>query len=568
MTYLKSIPFILLFCFQAPSLILSQTDTASQGDHNRAMVYFMEGLNDIENQDFERALDNLIAAHLILSDDPGINYALSDVYFAIRDYSNAAYYGQTASELDPGNKWYKIHLVNIQRASGRGLLAVELLEELIEQYPSDQDLLYTLSEIYIENGNLLQSNLVLDRIIDTRGSSFELHLRKFQNYNLLNDYENALNELHAMRASDPGNVGTLQLIAQYYIELDEPDMAIEMLEEASDRSSGDIRTQLLLAEIYINAEEWERLGDTFVNIISDPLISPAEKLELVRFMASQNGRGEMGDLFGEQTSRVITAFSEEEPEFMPAQLLAADYFIMMNELDKALTLLETVTSMDPGNDDAWIQRIQLLFSLEEYEQVIELSDRAPESASGNSMTLFFSGAAYMMLNQYSEAREKLLEAAEYPSQRAFRSIIYGTLGDVSQQLNNWEETMNAMEMALRLNPDNHTVLNNYAYYLSLREERLDQALTMAERAVSMEPFNSAYLDTIGWIHFKLGNLDKAYQYVLSSVETGSASAEVFEHLGDIYEAKGDDDNAVKWWKSAYETDPERIYLPERWEQEN
>lgn len=559
------ITLFFLFITFNPGLLYSQTEPPSQDAQNRAMTFFMEGLNFFENQEYERALDNLIAAHLILSDDPGLNYALSDVYFAMQDVSNALYYGEIASKFDPENRWYKIHLATIHRASGRSQYAIDIIEELLSEGSFDPDLLYQLSEIYIETGNLTSSNAALDQIIANMGGSFELHLRKFQNYTLLNEKENALRELQSMRITSPGNIGTLQLIAQFYMELDEMELAVDLLEEAAERRAGDIRTQLLLAEIFISSEEWERLGDTIIHLLSDSMIPPTEKLELVRFMASQNNRGELGELFEEQTSRIVTAFSQEEPDFMPAQLLAADYYLMREEFDQAVKILQQITLLEPENEDAWTQRIQLHFSMEEFEEVIELTRAALESIDGNSFILFFSGAAYFLMDRYSEARERLLQSVDFPSQRTFRSIIYGTLGDVNQKLGLWDETNAAMEMALRLDRNNHTALNNFAYYLSLREERLDEALVMAEQAVAMEPHNSAYLDTIGWVHFKLGNLDQAYHYIIRSVETGEASAEVFEHLGDIYQAKGDISNAVKWWKSALEADPERSYLQERWE---
>lgn len=555
---------LFLFCLR-PGWIYSQTEPPSQDAQNRAMTFFMEGLNHFENQEYEQALDNLIAAHLILSDDPGLNYALSDVYFAMRDVSNALYYGEIASEIDPENRWYKIHLANIHRASGRSQYAIDILEALLSEGPFDPDLLYTLSEIYIETGNLTSSNAALDQIIANRGGAFELHLRKFQNYTLLNEKEKALEELQSMRTTSPGNIGTLQLIAQFYMELDEIELAVDLLEEAAERRSGDIRTQLLLAEIFVYSEEWNRLGDTLLDLLSDPLIHPSEKLELVRFMISQDRSGDLGALFEEQTERIITAFSREEPNFLPAQLLAADFFLMKEAFDEALTILETITTLEPDNEDAWTQRIQLHFTMEEYDRVIEVTDAALEEIPGNSFILFFSGAAHFLNGNYSVSRERLLDAAELPSQRVFRSIIYSTLGDVNQKLSDWDETVAAMEMALRLDRNNHTALNNFAYYLSLRNKRLDEALEMAQRAVAMEPENAAYLDTIGWVHFKLGNLEEAYTFINRSVETGEASAEVFEHLGDIYQARGDLPNAVKWWQNALEADPDRSYLQDRWE---
>jgi tetratricopeptide (TPR) repeat protein len=121
-------------------------------------------------------------------------------------------------------------------------------------------------------------------------------------------------------------------------------------------------------------------------------------------------------------------------------------------------------------------------------------------------------------------------------------------------------------MALRLDRDNHTALNNYAYYLSLRGEKLEEALDFARRAVSIQPENPSYLDTAGWVYFKLGNIVRAKEFIQRSIDAGAESADVFEHFGDVLEAEGNPGEAVNWWRKALETDPDRVYLQQKIEQ--
>jgi len=207
--------------------------------------------------------------------------------------------------------------------------------------------------------------------------------------------------------------------------------------------------------------------------------------------------------------------------------------------------------------------MQILFSMQRYDEVIELSSEANEQAPNNAFIQFFTGASYMMNDQPEMAEKWLSEATNAPARRNFRSIVYGSLGDVKTDLDKWEEAVEAYETALRLDSNNHNAMNNYAYYLSVRGERLDYAQQMAERAIALEPVNAAYLDTIGWIHFKKGNYEDARKYIKMSIETGDASAEVYEHMGDVYKALDDEEEARNWWKRALEMDPERDYLEER-----
>lgn len=527
------------------------------------MEYFIQGISDFENEDFERALDNLTAAHLILSEDPGINYSLSDVYFSMGDFSNAAYYGQIAASADPENKWYHINLANIYRQSGRNSASIEALENALEYHPNDVDMLFMKAGLYTEFGELLKSNEVYDKIIAVRGSEFELHLRKFQNYNALRMTAEALEELEIMRDINPGNLSTLHTISQFYLELGDEDSARETLLDAKERNQRDPQTLILLAEIFINNNEWEELGDTFISMIEDPLIYPTQKMELVRFLYLQHTQNPEEAILATQAEKAITVFSRSEPEFGPAQLIAAEFFMQRNQLDLALETLERANEAVPEEADAWTQRMQILFTQQQYDEVIELSATADEKAPNNAFIKFFTGVSYMLKNDYESAEKWLEDATTAPGRRAIRSLVYSTLGDVKNDLDKWEEAVDSYEMALRLDSDNHNAMNNYAYFMSLRMERLPYALELSERANTLELGNAAYLDTLGWIHFKKGNYEKAKLYIEQSVETGDASAEVYEHLGDVYEALDDMESARKWWQEAFELDSERDYLQDR-----
>jgi tetratricopeptide (TPR) repeat protein len=554
---------ILIFMAAFAGRGIAQSSDITPEERAKAIEYFIQGITDFENEDYDSALDNLTAAHIRLSDDPGINYALSDVYLVMGDYSNAAYYGQLAATADPENKWYHLQLAEVHRRSGRIEASIQSLDKALEHHPADTDILFLKASLLLEIGELEKSNGVFDRILEIRGGDFDIHLRKFQNYNALNKKEEALGELEKMRELNPGNLSTLHTISQYYLELGDEDAARETLLDARERNPRDPQTLILLAEIYINNREWQNLGETFVSILEDPLIYPTQKMELVRFIYMQHQQNPEEEVLAEQTEAVVLAFSRNEKEYAPAQLIAAEFFLQRNETDLALETLERATETAPDESDAWVQRMQLLFTLQKYDEVIAISETAREYAPNNGFIKFFTGVSYMLSDDPESAERWLKDAADSPGQRNFRSIVYGSLGDVKNDLDKWDEAVDAYEMALRLDSNNHNAMNNYAYFLSLREERLEYALELSGRAISLEPGNAAYLDTVGWVHFKKGNYEEARRYIQKSVDTGDASPEVFEHLGDVYEALGDMDMAREWWKKAFEEDPDREHLKER-----
>ena len=106
------------------------------------------------------------------------------------------------------------------------------------------------------------------------------------------------------------------------------------------------------------------------------------------------------------------------------------------------------------------------------------------------------------------------------------------------------EDLNALEQALRLNPDYAPVLNNYAYFLALKARKLHKALRMSAKTVKLEPDNPTYLDTYGWVLYLLGKAEEAkpvFKHAL--VYGGNQSDEVLAHYASVLESLGEKDRA-------------------------
>jgi len=358
-------------------------------------------------------------------------------------------------------------------------------------------------------------------------------------------------------------MATLHMMSQFYEGLDERDAAKEILLEARERNARDPQTLILLADMYIKEAKWDSLANTFISMISDPLIGPNQKMELARYIYREHSQRPNESELEFQAERVLNSFSESEPDFGPAHLMAAEFHLQKNEIEPALDKLERATVVMPEQPDAWRQRMQLLFTEQRYEEVIANADSANKYVPDDAFIQFFAGASYMLSDQNEKAIEWLENATLSPARSNFRTVIYSTLADAYADQDMWEDAVDAYETALRLDANNHNAMNNYAYFMAIRDERIDYAEELALKAIGLEPDNAAYLDTVGWIFYLKNDYEKARQYIKASVETGEASAEVFEHLGDVYDKLGEPEKAKKWWQQAVENDPEREYLKER-----
>jgi Tfp pilus assembly protein PilF len=180
------------------------------------------------------------------------------------------------------------------------------------------------------------------------------------------------------------------------------------------------------------------------------------------------------------------------------------------------------------------------------------SNRAIELFPLLPVPWLFKGAALLEKKLFEEAEVCFNTGVKLVSgNNALLVQFYTYLGDTYNRTKKYRLSDESYEKALKTEPENSYVLNNYAYYLSLRNENLEKAETMSAKAVKLDPANPANMDTYGWVLYKLGKYPEAAEWVEKAVTaTAKADPDLLEHLGDIYFKMGMTDKAVVYWQDA------------------
>jgi len=555
-----------LFLMGSAGLLHAQNNSGkevSERDLINGESAYIEGLQEFENANYERALDLFSEAYVKLPENAGLNYAMADAYRQIGDLANASYYGKQAVDLEPDNKWYRVMLAGIYRQAGKNEATIEELEKALEYHPEATEVLAELADTYASYGKLLESNKAYTKLLKLTGENINIHLQKLRNFNKLGIRDSVITELQKIRELDPDNLSTLQTLSNFYLEMDKKDEAKSVLESALEQNNRDPKTLIMLADLYAQEAKWDSVGTLLGNVVSDPIIPADAKLTVAQYLLSQFQQNSDSPRLKQATSSIIETFTASEPDFAQAHALAADYYNNISENGKALEALARTNELMPSNDGAWIQRMQLLLTEGNYREAIEIGEKAEENVPQDPFIMYFWGSAYLAESNNAEAVDKLEKASRLPARRPLKSAIYNALGDAHAGLEQWEEAFSTYEQALELDPDNDLVLNNYAYFLSLQEKELDKAQTMALKANELSPNNASYLDTVGWVYYQKGEYQKAEKFIRASLNTGEASAEVMEHMGDVLDKLGKAEEAREWWKKAYEKDTTRTHLKDK-----
>lgn len=153
----------------------------------------------------------------------------------------------------------------------------------------------------------------------------------------------------------------------------------------------------------------------------------------------------------------------------------------------------------------------------------------------------------MSVKDYPAAEKYMKQAADLDSSGTEFLV---NLGFLYHELKDWKQAEQSYLKAMKIKPDDALLLNNYAYMLAESDERLDRALALVDSALSLQPDTPSFLDTKGWILYKLNNYEDARKYLEKASQNNPENPEIYEHLGDLYRAMGENALARDAWEHA------------------
>jgi tetratricopeptide (TPR) repeat protein len=235
-------------------------------------------------------------------------------------------------------------------------------------------------------------------------------------------------------------------------------------------------------------------------------------------------------------------------------------YFQMRQDEPAIAAFQKQLEVNPYDEFAYNYLGRVYWNQRKYDDAVKAYNKQLENNPLDKFSHAALGAMYAEWHKYDEAVPELEKAASLTPDSAELQV---SLGDAYLNLGQDDKALAAFDHAVELSAT-PLVWNNIAYQLSLKKSHLDRAQQYAESAVSATaaamrnitlerltqqelPLVSsliAYWDTLGWIHFANGNLDKAEKYVAAAWGLGH-HGEVGDHLGQIYEKRGEKDRALQ-----------------------
>lgn len=488
-------------------------------------------------------------------------YQLGRISFYLRQDSAGLEYLHKAVDLDPDNTYYIEPLAAILLRQGCEDDALPLLEHISKLQSNRSDVLSHLASIYSKTGRLEDAISTLDRLEMLEGKMSQLSNEKFSLYMELGDSVKAFAELQSLCDEYPADLSYKIDMAYCYQQLGDYEKALQMYDEVRAIDPANVPLQMAMLDYYLSQGMDSLYDATRDSILYAPETETAKRVVLIQQMV-QRMSPDSAD-----TEQIIKRFERVlQLDSTNVELLTM-YAAFLDYRQKPQEMIQSVMSrvllVEPDNEMATQWLLQYYASRKDYFSLEEICRRGVNYHPKDLVYPYFLGMIMLERNNNAEALEVLdrgIRLRSEDTRLALVSDAFTVKGDVFYKMGKHADAFLQYDSALVYNKDNVLCLNNYAYYLSLRNENLDKAEEMSYRTIKAEPDNRTYLDTYAWILFMQAKYEQAQEYMDKVVPRDSSeqflmtdlytSTAILEHAGDIAWMNGDAERATYLWQLA------------------
>lgn len=505
---------ILAICLTLAMTPLRAEDSIRTYD-TRAIDAFMHGL-DLESEGkYEQAISAYQRALNFDAKAPDIQFSLARLYLQVGKRALA-----------------KNALLKVIELDAHNLESLELLGEIAQ---SDKE--HTLALSYF------------DQILDMDYNNDYAILQSAQIYHALGDTISEAEFLIRLWELDTDRLAALQRAETIYLNANDYPRIIELYDKLIKRMP--TKTDLVGRQIrlFLGMNRFfdaEALMDSLIGVAPYSMDLQSMKTDLVKAM-----HGEMAAV------DYLTDVVEEYPEAWELKLKLSQLLIDAGESSTARVILQEILEIKPELSSAVSMLVWTYLDVDDVYHAKQVLENYLPAFPGDFFLHRLLGS--ILHDIAMEKADSLHWEEALKAQRAALNLrpedqqTLHMIATTLEQFGRREGVLQTYLQLIELYPDDDLALNNYAYLLTegeVSEDTLRHAAEYVERALLISPDNAPYLDTAGWIYFKLGHVQLAREFIDRSLIINPDNPEVLMHMGDVLEYLGKSNEAYIYYLRA------------------
>ncbi|MBR6774459.1 MAG: tetratricopeptide repeat protein [Bacteroidales bacterium] len=511
--------------------------------------FFSLGLENKYNKNYDVAIDYFEKALEAFDEDHASMYELSSLYMIKGLPEKGFDMIKHAVEIDSANKWYKIRLADFYKHNNDYESFITIYDKLLEDDPNNLEYLEVYIEASLHLGNYEKVTEKLDVYEDNIGVNEYLSMQKIEIYKLLGKKDKVMMEMEKLANAYPYETRYQSMLAEIYIQNNRDKDAYQIYLKIKQLNPEDPYINISLMEYYQKQGDLDKAFEEFISSINNKNLDYNTKTQIYEYWFAEKDAEDENTVKEAKTAG--EAFIKTHPDKDLGYYVVGTVFFNDKIYDKAQTCYLDAIERDSSSFITWYQLVFTDVELNDTETLYEHSSAAIRFYPEQPIFYLFNGVALVDMKKYEEA-VKIFEKGRFMSADKKLTANFDTyIADVYHELGDKDMMYKQYDRVLRNDPENVYVLNNYAYFLSLDNERLEDALKMSSVTVEKEPKNVTYLDTYAWVLYKLGRYKDAKKWMekVFSYDRNPQGIN-YEHYGDILYHLGDTDKAVQNWKKA------------------
>ncbi len=493
----------------------------------------------------ERLLSSLVSAH---PDDDALWYYLGKAEAARGKTEDALRHIGKASELDPGNYWYRSTLASLYERSGETEMVIRLYEGILKDFPDKVSVSYDLLSLYLKQGRFEDALKALSDVENYMGPTEQIAVTRYEILGQMGKEEEAVASLKKFNDEYSSPI-TLTALGDYYAHAFEDTLALKHYAEALSLQ-GDYAPALVgESEIFFRQRNYPAFFRSAGRFMRDPDTPTRSKSLYLAGVVRQTDPRLLRRLQSSMDTLVLDAVAVH-PTDSTLLSTAGTYFYSTGRKTEAGPFFRKAASLYPESLPLSASWIQYLGSEKEWvpmrDAALDVFNRTHELAF-----LDYVNMANYQLKDYDAIIGNSLTLTKSSRDPEVLKRAWSTIGDAAHEKGDEREAFRAYDKALKIDPDYAPVLNNYAYFLSLKGKSLKKAAAMSLKTIQAEPDNPTYLDTYAWIlHLQKKDAEAKPHIKRAMIYGGKENVVLLDHYAEILFALKEYDLAFSYWMEA------------------